>query len=335
MPHNPRVSICIPSYNHARFLQTALESALSQTYQDFEIVVVDDGSTDDSLRIATDYAARHPSIVQVFSHPDRGHQGISATVNLAFKKSRGEYWCGLPSDDVFYPYKLEEQVAFLETHRDIGFVYGYAATIDEAGHLLPEIMGADISASPDPVARLISGNAIWGMTVLARRDCVEKVGLHDETLVYSDWDLWIRILAHYKVGFMNRPLAMWRIHSNNTSIGNPSMILQYSMDLMKALLRKAPEIGGAFASPRSRAKYERLIRANIATYLLWMAAARADQGDSETAKACLIRSLRNFPVTSPTWLRDFAGMFGRLYFPALFTFIQRKRQKDLSTIPPQ
>lgn len=89
--HDPKVSICVPSYNHARFLPMALESALAQTYDDFEVVVVDDGSTDDSLAVAQSYAARHPSKVRVFTHPGHRNRGISETVNLAFEKAR---WLG-------------------------------------------------------------------------------------------------------------------------------------------------------------------------------------------------------------------------------------------------
>jgi glycosyltransferase involved in cell wall biosynthesis len=91
MSHQPRVSVCVPSYNHARYLPDTIESVLGQTYRDFEVVVVDDGSTDDSLAIAESYAARHPDRVRVFTHPGRRNLGISETVNLAARLSRGEF----------------------------------------------------------------------------------------------------------------------------------------------------------------------------------------------------------------------------------------------------
>src|SRR3954470_14585541 len=114
MPSTPEVSICIASYNHARFLPATIESALSQTYQNIEIIIVDDGSTDDSLAIAESYSYRYPALVKVFTHPDGGNHGIAATSNLAFRKSTGRYWSGLGSDDEFCPQKTERQLNYLK-----------------------------------------------------------------------------------------------------------------------------------------------------------------------------------------------------------------------------
>src|SRR6476660_5130840 len=122
----PRVSVCIPSYNHAPYLAEAIDSVLAQTYRDFEIVLVDDGSTDDSLEIAQGYAARFPDVVRVLTHANHANLGISETVNLAYQESRGEFWSGLPSDDMLYPDKLERQVAFLDAHPNIGWLYSHA-----------------------------------------------------------------------------------------------------------------------------------------------------------------------------------------------------------------
>src|SRR5258708_17138607 len=129
----PRISVCIPSYNHARFLPATLDAILDQTFRDFEIVVVDDGSTDDTMEILRSYASRYPEIVRIFTHPGGRNRGISATVNLALKKARGVYWCGHPSDDVSYRDRLERQLAYLDSHPDVGWIYGVADLIDEHG----------------------------------------------------------------------------------------------------------------------------------------------------------------------------------------------------------
>ena len=255
MLYNPKVSVVIPSYNHARFLPQALDSALSQTYRDFEILIADDGSSDDSLTIARDYAARYPSFVRVFTHADNGHRGISATCNLCLGNMRGRYWAGLASDDVWYPDKLERQVAFLDDNPAVGFVYGYAHIIDEAGELLPGVRDEeDISLQPDPLVRLIWGNVISGGTCLIRRECWEQLGVYDETLVYGDWELWIRFLSHWQVGYLAEPLAKYRHHSYNTSLGLPVEVqLERAISVMRAVLRKAPAIGGALARPPTQA----------------------------------------------------------------------------------
>src|SRR5215469_11593995 len=124
MSNSPLVSVCVASYNHGRFLPAMLDGLLSQTFHDFEIVVVDDGSTDNSMQVLGACADRNPEIMRVYTHPGRQNRGVSATVNLGFEKSRGKYWCMHDSDDVSYPDRLERQVAFLESHPDVGWVYG-------------------------------------------------------------------------------------------------------------------------------------------------------------------------------------------------------------------
>ncbi|MFQ5544349.1 MAG: glycosyltransferase [Acidiferrobacterales bacterium] len=254
MSRTPLVSVCIPSYNHARFLPAAIESVLSQTYRSFEIVVVDDGSTDDSLAIAERYAAQYPSLIKVFVHLGKRQRGISATANLAFQKSNGEYWCGLPSDDAFYPDKLQLQIECLQNNPDVSLVYGYASPIDEMGNQLPGNLGVDASGEPDPLARLLQSNYIYGQTVMARRECLYKVGLHDEALVYSDWELWIRVLSHYRVSFLPRPVAFYRIHRYNTSVGSPPEVqLARHIAVMTAIRQKAYSAGGRLCNSDSQA----------------------------------------------------------------------------------
>jgi glycosyltransferase involved in cell wall biosynthesis len=239
MPSNPKVSICIPAYNHARFLPAAIESALAQTYPNVEIVIWDDGSTDGSLEIARSYAAKYPSVVRVFIHPDHKNLGVAKTSNAAFKQSTGVYWSGLPSDDVLLPDKIEQQVRFLESHRDVGWVYGHTQCIDEFGNLLPNLYGWNITKARSPIEQLIIANAIPAMTVLALRECFASVGRESE-LIYSDWELWIRMAALYKFGFIAKPLVQWRLHSSNTSVGiQDELDLTRRLEVMAALRRNA------------------------------------------------------------------------------------------------
>jgi glycosyltransferase involved in cell wall biosynthesis len=219
MSNDPRVSVCIPSFNHGPYLAAAIESVLNQIYRDFEVVIVDDGSTDGSLEIAESYAARYPSQVHVFTHPERRNLGISETVNLAYQKSRGEFWSGLPSDDMLCPDKLERQVAFLDANPKIGWVYSYARYMEETGQPIvdSDLFGKDITAEANPLQSLIRGNLIPGMTVLMRRSCTEAVGFHEPNLIYSDWEFWLRMAMHCKFAFIAQPLVMYRMHSTNTS----------------------------------------------------------------------------------------------------------------------
>lgn len=252
MSHKPKVSVCIPSYNHARFLPLMLDSVLAQTYRDFEVILVDDGSTDDSLRIAESYAARHPSVIKVFTHPGHVNRGISETGNLAFSKSSGQYWSGLCSDDLWYPDKLELEVAYLDEHPEIGLVYGYAHVIDAEGEKLPGLIGRDITG--DAITALLYGNPVPAPTLMVRRECFERLGLHDENLIYQDWELWIRFLAHWKIGFIEKPLMMYRVHGRNTSVGvDPKVNLERMLEVLLAVQAKMLSVGGALAADRTRA----------------------------------------------------------------------------------
>jgi glycosyltransferase involved in cell wall biosynthesis len=236
----PKVSVCVPSYNHSRFLPAALDSILAQTYQDFEIIIVDDGSTDDSLAIAERYVADHPSVIRLLTHPDNKNLGISATVNSAFNHVRGDYWMGLPSDDVLHKEKLSRQVNFLDQNLEYGWVYCYADFIDEDGRPIKDLklFGTDISKDPDPVDTLIRRNKIPGMTALMRREVSANVGLHEEELVYSDWHYWVRMTAAAKVGFIDEPLIHYRIHGTNTSLKVDAQInTQRCIDVTMAIRR--------------------------------------------------------------------------------------------------
>jgi glycosyltransferase involved in cell wall biosynthesis len=264
---NPKVSICIPSYNHARFLPTAIESALAQTYRNIEIIIVDDGSSDGSLEIAQSYAERFPELISVYTHADHSNRGISATINRAFEESTGEYWSLLASDDAFYPHKTAKQVSFLLEHQDVGWVYAQAHIMDESGNLLPEVNRVDISRDVSPVQSLIVCNQITAITVFCRRACVERLGPHNEDLVYSDWEFWVRMAAHYKLGFIASPLVKYRVHSYNTSLAIPiKEHEERKLDVLNSLRRNIKTYGGDLSKPESQALIE-LRRAHLLFYL--------------------------------------------------------------------
>jgi glycosyltransferase involved in cell wall biosynthesis len=214
----PRVSICITSYNYANYLPITLDSILCQTFQDFEIIVVDDASQDDSQAVAEGYASRYPGKVKIYTHPGRVNKGISATCNLAIEKSQGEYLAWLGSDDVWYPEKLARQVEELDKRPEIGMTYSYANIIDSKGVKTGEMMGKDMT--DDLLPMLIAGNFVPHLTALHRRACFEKTGLYDENLQYSDWEMWLKMANFYPISFIDRPLAMYRVHGINMYTGS-------------------------------------------------------------------------------------------------------------------
>lgn len=241
---SPLVSVCIPSYNHAQYLPKTIESVLNQTYNQVELVIVDDGSTDNSLEIAQKYADLYPDKVRVYTHPDQKNHGISATMNYVFSLSKGDFWSALGSDDMLNPDKIERQVSYLQANPQVGFVYSYASGINSQGELLRgerALLGRDISHETDPIYTLLEGNCIYEMTVLARRAVVVQTGERKPHLIYNDWEFWIRLLLETKVGFMDAALVKYRIHERNVSISAPfSSQLKNGFEVLRSLRNEIP-----------------------------------------------------------------------------------------------
>jgi glycosyltransferase involved in cell wall biosynthesis len=250
---SPKVSVCIPLFNHARFLPEAIESVLAQTLREFEIIIVDDGSQDDGLQIAQAYAARYPNKVRVFTHPSNRNLGISETINLALEKSAGVYVSGVAPDDLLNPDKLEKQVAFLDLNPRIEWLYAQACCVDENNRVLPgrALFGTDLTKEADPLESLIRTNVIPGMTVLCRRQFMLDVGSHERGLLYSDWDIWARALAKSESAFLPSSVARYRIHGTNTSVGVETLTnMKRGLAVMRSLRRRAETATDRLGEPR-------------------------------------------------------------------------------------
>jgi alpha-1,3-rhamnosyltransferase len=318
---NPKVSICIPSYNHARFLPAAIESALAQTYRNIEIIIVDDGSSDGSLEIAQSYATKFPNLISVYTHPNHSNRGISATINRACQESNGDYWTLLGSDDVYHAEKTAQQVSFLFENSTYGWVYSAALIIDERGQILSAMNRIDVSGDLRLLESLILSNQITAITVMARRKCLEALGEHSEQLVYSDWEFWIRMGAHYKLGFIANPLVKYRVHSYNTSLAiDRGSHLKRCLDVLNSIRTNASRYGGQLISPRIRALIE-LRRAHFLFYL----------GEKEAAA----ESLNSVFVTCPSILQE-SSTFSRWLTvtyesPSLYKWMSEHLPKDLES----
>ncbi len=255
MDSPPKVSVFIPNYNYAHYLPQCLDSILAQTYSDFEIVIADDGSSDNSLEVLMDYQRRYPEKIHYHWHPGHANKGVSATSNLAISKALGEYLAWTGADDVWYPDKLGLQVDQLDHDSRLGMVYSYADFIDDEGRALPGRAGHDITADPNPVGQMLQFCHPPAMTTVIRRQCLEDVGVVDETLrACEDWDLWIRILSRWNVGFINRSLAQYRIHGRNLSKRiDPKVDLNRILTFYRSLEQKWSDIGGVLLNARNQA----------------------------------------------------------------------------------
>ena len=209
MSSAPFVSVLMPVYNSGRFLVEALDSVLAQTYTAFELVIIDDASSDGSYEQLCGYAARDAR-VRVFRQPE--NLGIVAARNRAFREARAEsrYFAILDSDDVALPDRLERQVSFLEDHPDHALVGGHTLIIDE--HARP------IGIRRYPVdyaaicAVLTRYNPIAQPAVMLRRSMLESVGLYSaEFPRCQDYELWLRIAARYPIANLDQPVIRYRV----------------------------------------------------------------------------------------------------------------------------
>lgn len=203
----PEVSVIVPTYNRADLIRDSIDSVLNQTFQDFEIVVIDDGSTDNTKNIVEEYS---DSRIKYFYQKNAG---LNAARNSGIRESCGKYIAYIDSDDIWEPTKLEKQVRVLEKFPDVGLVYCGSSLIDENGS--PAGKRPLISHRGYVFEKIIKYNFLYnGSIVLFRRDCLEKVGLFDEqTVRMTDWEFYLRFAIYYKFYGIPEYLIKYRVHN--------------------------------------------------------------------------------------------------------------------------
>lgn len=199
------VSIIIPAYNQGHFLGAAIESALGQTYPNVEVIVVDDGSTDDTPQVAAGYAGERLRVVR------QANAGLSAARNTGIRHARGKFLSYLDSDDQFLPEKIALLMEAMQSDPQIGLVAGQAIPVDEQGNQIGRIFDEPLPAQPE---RLLLGNPLHVGSVLVRQSWQERAGFFDERLrSYEDWDMWLRLgLLGCGMRFVSRPVSLYRFH---------------------------------------------------------------------------------------------------------------------------
>lgn len=215
----PLVSAIVLCYNHARFVREALNSVRSQSYGEIQLIVVDDCSKDDSVRVIETWIEDHGSNCLFLRHPK--NRGICASLNHALSHARGKYVAAFAADDIWLPAKTEIQVALLESVSDkVGVAFSDAYRIGESGEELPGLFIAThrpMQCIPTGKVfdQLWEGNFIPAMATMVRRTCFDRVGTYDESLTYEDWDMWLRLSLEYEFCYGPEPLAKYRVVSTS------------------------------------------------------------------------------------------------------------------------
>lgn len=263
----PRVSVCIPVFNRAAYIRTAIDSVLAQDFNDFELLLIDDGSTDDSVATIRRYT--DPRIRLVCSEVN---QGIPASRNLALELARGEYVAWLDSDDRMASGRLSRQVRYLDEHPKVEIVGGWLRRFDDAGRF------TGIQAKPlvheQLRATLLFRTSHANTTVMARTTTLRKVGHQLDFSLASDHDLLERLSARCQLANLPWVLSWQREHPGRSTKSSHDKLLQAKYRLIDRQLRAL----GIKASPSDLARHYLLTRikredwANTPDYLQWAAA---------------------------------------------------------------
>ncbi len=209
----PKVSVILTSYNHEKYIEEAINSVLRQTYEDFELIIWDDASSDDSWRIINLFKDNR---IKAYQSEQNGH-GI---LNRALKIASGQYIAIHHSDDVWEPQKLEKQVAFLDAHHEIGAVFTNALAITEEGHALADEKFAycNIFDQPNRTRHewlnffFNHGNALCHPSVLIRKSVYDTVGAYEYGYTQlNDFSMWIRLCLKYEIFVLPDKLVRFRV----------------------------------------------------------------------------------------------------------------------------
>ncbi len=226
----PLVSIVLPVYNGSRYLDQSIESCLSQTYLNWELVIVDDASTDSTPAIIN----RHintDSRIQSIRH--EANRKMTVALNTGFSQAKGDYLTYTSDDNCFRPQALEVMVDFLESHPEFDIVYCDFTTIDAEGRPLNNI-------SVQQPEKVFKGN-IHGACFLFRRAVFEKLGgYNEEFMLAQDYDFWLRASIYFRSQPLHQDLFLFRVHANAQSSSKYGSLLQ---EHEKAQRCNFPEMG--------------------------------------------------------------------------------------------
>lgn len=223
MSNQPLVSVAAVNFNNCKYVIETLESIKKQDYINIEIIIVDDASTDDSLKIIHHWIDANKSLsITLVAHEK--NKGVCAACNSALTIAVGKYFSLIATDDIMLPEKISSQVSFMESQDEtVAMVYTDAFQIKEDGSkhfgtfIQRHLPSASEAPSGDFFEKLVQGNFIPAMANLIRTNIIKDLGCYDEELKYEDYDLWLRISRKYKIMFLDHPTINYRIRANSVS----------------------------------------------------------------------------------------------------------------------
>jgi glycosyltransferase involved in cell wall biosynthesis len=307
----PLVSIGIPTYNGAKYLRESVDSVLAQSFVGFELIIIDDVSSDESWAIAEEYARKDARVSAV-----RNSQrlGLVANFNRCIELTKGPFVCVWHQDDVMMPQNIEKKVALMEANPQVGFVHSNVLMIDDRGQVLSEHWEPDsrrdyTSSGWEFFLKMIEPdkNYVCCPSVVARRECYKNLGMFREELFFAcDWELWMRFALDYDVACLGTPLIQFRRHGASVSHGVEGSIAETEQELLAKRL--------IFTERRDHIpdvrKLERRVMKGIARDELLRAKRAFNQNELRESWRRLCFALKIYPgcASEP----EFAGLVARL-----------------------
>lgn len=283
MEPRPRISIVTPTYNRAGFIAQAVDSVLAQSVADWELLIVDDGSSDNTQEVLAAYQ-KDPRIHYFY----QANQGQSIARNNALKRAQGDFVAFLDSDDLWCPDKLERQLALFQKHPDVGVVHGDESTIDEAGQEIGRENMLRYSGRITP--QLLADNSVSIVTALVRRECFDEMGGFQASHgVADDYDLWLRFSARYRFHYEPGIVASYRVMADQISSDKRRRFAANEL-IIKNFLH---EFSGSVSRNEKRWGLARFY-SRAARYF-------ASNGERKRALRAIVIAFRNAPLDSVVW----------------------------------
>ena len=212
----PLVSFLVPSYNHEKYVATCVRSVIDQDYQNIELIIIDDGSNDDSVRTIAQMAAACKSRFTRFEFRSRENRGLPATINEALEWSQGKYFSAIASDDVLRPNKTSLLISQIEGEEDVAGVFSGCEVIDHSGSVVKLFKPPPAYHTFDDI--LFCKHAVITPSQLLRLDLVRAAGGYPEDVYIEDWYMWLALTQRgFKLKIISDPLVQYRQHDSNSS----------------------------------------------------------------------------------------------------------------------
>jgi len=319
--NQPLVSIISPTYNHEKFIASCIESVLAQRYYNWEMIIIDDGSTDGTFDIATDYAKKDERI-KPFTQKNIGIFRLGESYNFALSKCKGSYVAILECDDVWLPEKLEIQVEVLENHPECILSWGqaYLTSVDLSYNyfLAPKNTGDEPLFYNKPpgvfLKEFIYTTVIPALTIVIRREAIDEIGgfIQGFNLPLVDIPTTLELLMKGEFAYINQPLGSWRIYPNQATKTYTGQMTTSYYALIQSFMLRFPDLF------ESQGLTQKIIKDHFYNRLV-ISYSRSGRyklirKDFKGARKDYIHSITHYGWIQPVWkLRSAVGLFFSLF----------------------